>query len=243
MNSGTFVQIVERFYLIIKYMINLKNVITILTQQLGNKLIVCFFILFISNSIFGQQKPNRKDKKNIIQQLDSIFMEDQKYRIPWLYGTLNPNKLDSIKKISQQERNVLTMKSIRDTSLKSFRDSLTILFERIDSSNMILITNIINKYGYPLYYNQTYLLVLIEHSIKRHPELLPLLKKIVIKKKISSLHYSQIHDKYLFFNNKELLYYTYNPKQLKVTSVNCHKANKARKEIGIKKMLKCECDD
>ena len=212
-------------------------------SQLGVKTITILLLLFLSFQSFSQKRLTRKEKKKITYLLDSLCAEDQKYRIPILYGTMDIHKIDSMQKLDRTERIKIYKHSAKSDSLKSFRDSLFNLMSQNDPSHFKFAIQLIDSIGFPSFYKHEFrFLLVLEHSIPDNPTYLDTLKQLMFEKKVSPWDYSMIYDRYRHITGEKLVYYT--RKKYKGMPCNvCCEANKARKEIGIKKMMKCDCDD
>lgn len=211
-------------------------------QQHGFR--VAFFLVIIFSSIYanGNNRLTRREKKQVSRLLDSVCVEDQLYRIPILYGTLDRVKIDSMKQLSREEKMIVFRNSARNRDLEVFRDSLFNLMDQADKKNYQFVKEIISDYGYPSFYKDSdNVLLIIEHSIVYDRNYLDTLRQFVEAKKISPWDYAKIYDRYLMLNGDKLMYFTrgkYNSIQSKE---ECLKANVAREELGVKDMLNCKC--
>ena len=178
-----------------------------------------------------------------------MLILDQKYRWMIMLGELDENKLKELKTLNDNDkstrfRNVLDNK----TGISQFqKDSLGLLQSEIDNTNFTNLSNIIHKYGYPKKYIKSYKISTIFLHSDPHlmsDSFLNVLFDEVKNKNMPALDYAIIYDKVQLENKYPERYYVlehFNP--LTHTS-ECNKpgdiavTNKARKEIGLKKIRK-----
>ena len=149
-------------------------------------------LLFIAGLCTAQQKINQRLK----QQLDSVYALDQKYRAMLTYMG------------QPQNANVITPKI--KVSIPQAAAMLQTEQQRLDSLNLIFISSVIARYGYPgktlvgeaaneVAWN------VIDHANKI-PEYLPMIKQAADIKEIPFYLYAAMLDRYLADQGKEQLY-------------------------------------
>ncbi len=158
------------------------------------KILFSLAIIFLSISINGQSKINQTLKK----ELDSILIEDQKFR-ELISSELLQTKADSIAASFKIPINELTNYIVKMIPLT-------------DSLNLERVEQIIKQYGYPgkslvgKGTNEATYFV-IQHSNKID-QYLPLIKKAVDKKELAFTLYAMMLDRSLMYNGKEQIYGT-----------------------------------
>lgn len=155
--------------------------------------LITFGLLLLAASAFAQAKLNLQLK----QELDSIYVQDQKYR-EWMVG-INNGKTDSLAKVLGLPKDQLFWHTY--TSMA-----------RADSTNLRRIEAIVKRYGYPgqslvgtptneAVYN------VIQHSDKI-PQYLPQVKAAAKTQEIPYRLYAQMLDRKLVGEGKKQLYGT-----------------------------------
>lgn len=201
-------------------------------------------LLLIMTHVNGQ-KLNRKTRMLVKQKMDSIKMDDQKYRYQLLLGELDVAKLDSLKKLSHkkfQER-IINVGIKKIGFNKQTSDSLWKLQNKLDSINAIKFIEIIAKYGYPSYKRtKSY----ASSSLSLHlignlyfDKLLPIFKKELEIKNMPPNEYARWFDRNNLISKKQQLYGAYHAKYPCVESIE--KTNIERKKIGLKPIKKNKC--
>lgn len=143
---------------------------------------------------FGQTKINLNLKK----ELDSIYFEDQRYR-ELLFSDLYKNKSDSIANSYK-------------ISSKELQNYLMSTMQKVDSSNMTRVEQILNQYNYPgktlvgTHTNEAAFYV-IQHS-QYIDKYLPIIKKAADDKELPFKLYAMMLDRSLMDNGKEQIYGT-----------------------------------
>jgi len=158
------------------------------------RFILTFFTLCFFCSIHAQNNIDQKLKA----ELDSIYKLDQTYR-ELLSSNLLQTKADSIAAVYKVPVNELVLYLINSNN-------------KIDSSNMARIVQIIDQYGYP---GKTLVgeptneaaISVIQHS-QFIDKYLPIIEKAALKKEFSFALYARMLDRSLMYNGKEQLYGT-----------------------------------
>lgn len=192
------------------------------------KQLLLFVILFTASLTFAQQKFNPALKK----QLDSIDNLDQQYR-GILSDLMTPSRADSTAKMLHL--------SVDEANKHYWK-----LQNHIDSANVLLITAIIKKYGYPGKAlvgeeSSSVAWIVIQHSPKI-AQYLPLIKKAAETKQLAFKYYAMMLDRDLMNKDKEQIYGTQaTARTLKKTGQNAWfiwpikdpaNVNKRRKQAG-----------
>jgi len=158
------------------------------------RIIIIVLTFFCILKSFGQTKINPGLKK----ELDSIYIEDQKYR-ELLFSDILRTRADSI----------AGLYNIPKSELPGY---LMNAMQKADSLNMIRIEQIIDQYGYPGKSlageptNEAAFFV-IQHS-QKIDQYLPLIKKAADKKELSFKLYAMMLDRSLMYHGKEQVYGT-----------------------------------
>jgi hypothetical protein len=157
--------------------------------------VITVFIL-ITISVFNTNGQNSFDPQ-LKKQLDSVWRSDQKYREMLSNGISDPVKNDSLAKAF-------------NIPAKNVINNLWKLQNSIDSSNLVFVENIFQKYGYPgkslvgagtceAAWN------VIQHSNKID-KYINLIKNAANKKELPFRLYAMMYDRYLVNNKKEQIY-------------------------------------
>ena len=157
-----------------------------------------FYLLLVLISIspisFGQTQLNQKLRK----ELDSIYYEDQRYR-ELLFSDLLKEKADSIAQFYKIDK-------------KDLSNYLMTTLQKVDSTNLARIEEIIKEYGYPgkslvgLPTNESTFFVL-QHSNKID-KYLPIVEKAALHGELPFQLYAMMLDRSLMYNGKEQIYGT-----------------------------------
>jgi len=157
-----------------------------------------FYLLLVLISIspisFGQTQLNQKLRK----ELDSIYYEDQRYR-ELLFSDLLKKKADSITQFYKIDK-------------KDLSNYLMTTLQKVDSTNLARIEEIIKEYGYPgkslvgLPTNESTFFVL-QHSNKID-KYLPIVEKAALHGELPFQLYAMMLDRSLMYNGKEQIYGT-----------------------------------
>jgi len=158
------------------------------------QIIIGLLTLFCFSITFGQTKIN----SNLKKELDSIYSVDQKYR-ELLFSDVFKTKTDSI----------ADSYKISPNKLPSY---LMNTMQKVDSSNMTRIEQILNQYNYPgkslvgTPTNEAAFYV-IQHS-QNIDKYLPVIKEAADKKELPFKLYAMMLDRSLMDNGKEQIYGT-----------------------------------
>ena len=177
--------------------------------------------------------------------MDSISVDDQKYRLQLMLGELDKHKLDSLNKLpfnSFWDRvNKVGRKEVGFS--RQISDSLWNIQNRLDSLNAIKFIEIINKYGYPSYKRtKSYTSSTISlHLIGKlyFDRLLPLFTSEQQKGNMPSDEFARWFDRNNLVSGKKQLFGEYNSKYPCVD--NIIETNSERKKIGLKPLKKNNC--
>ena len=173
-----------------------------------HKILSALAIIFLTIPTNGQSKINQNLKK----ELDSIFIEDQKFR-ELISSDLLQTKADSLAASFKIPTNELTNYIVKMIPVK-------------DSLNLERVEEIIKQYGYPgkslvgKGTNEAAYFV-IQHSNKID-QYLPLIKQAIDKKELAFTLYAMMLDRSLMYNGKEQMYGT-QAKGLKVLNTETGK--------------------
>ena len=202
-------------------------------------------LLFSFFTIVYGQKLDKSTRILLKSKMDSISVDDQKYRLQLMLGELDKHKLDSLNKLpfnSFWDRvNKVGRKEVGFS--RQISDSLWNIQNRLDSLNAIKFIEIINKYGYPSYKRtKSYTSSTISlHLIGKlyFDRLLPLFTSEQQKGNMPSDEFARWFDRNNLVSGKKQLFGEYNSKYPCVD--NIIETNSERKKIGLKPLKKNNC--
>ena len=208
-------------------------------KYLSTILLLSFFTI-----VYGQ-KLDKSTRILLKSKMDSISVDDQKYRLQLMLGELDKHKLDSLNKLpfnSFWDRvNKVGRKEVGFS--RQISDSLWNIQNRLDSLNAIKFIEIINKYGYPSYKRtKSYTSSTISlHLIGKlyFDRLLPLFTSEQQKGNMPSDEFARWFDRNNLVSGKKQLFGEYNSKYPCVD--NIIETNSERKKIGLKPLKKNNC--
>lgn len=216
-------------------------------QRFGVKCL-CFLLLFnLSLCANSQTELTIHIKDSLKYTINKLYQDDQKYRWVVMLGEENIHKLDSLKKLPSQElkkRIIAAMENKIGLSQEK-KDSIWRKQLIIDTINTISLKSIINKYGYPDFYNEPFeISTILLHSPDSFLDsiFLEKLKMEVIKKKMGAYDYALVYDKACSKKEGAERYYVIEHYDSITNQNHIHiptdieRTNKARKEIGLKKL-------
>ena len=158
------------------------------------KVYLILVTILISSTSFIQAQLNQSLKK----ELDSIYSEDQRYRVLLFSGQLK-GRADSIAEFYQVDK-------------KDLVNYLMITMQKVDSANLARVEAIIMQYGYPgkslvgLPTNEAAFYVL-QHS-KSIDQYLSVVEKAANQEELPFKLYAMMLDRSLMYNEKEQIYGT-----------------------------------
>lgn len=181
------------------------------------------------------------------KEIDIMVANDQKYRWMLTYGETDPQKLKEIRAMDEQSKAV-RMQQARANKVgisQAKKDSLSRLQSEIDSVNFSKMSGIIYKYGVPECLEAYKVSLFFIHcSDLISDDFLSLLKQEVKDKHYPGLEYATIYDDVQTYRKLPELYYVseyYNTTTKTSASkvpLDLAATNKARKEIGLKRLKK-----
>ncbi len=216
-------------------------------QQFGIKCL-CFAILFnLSLYANSQTRLTKYIKDSLALVINKLYLDDQKYRWIVMLGEENPYKLDSLKDLNQQDLNKRIIAAMENKAglLQEKKDSIWRKQLIIDTTNTILLKNIINKYGYPDFYKEPIeISTILLHSpyLFLDSAFFEKLKRGGVSKKIGAYDYALIYDKICLKKGNPERYFVIEHYDSITNQTHIQKpidlelTNKARKEIGLKKL-------
>lgn len=196
---------------------------------------------------FAYSQVNKKIKSELKNEMEIMFMNDQKHRGQLMYGELSLIKLDSLQKLSDKDKYAIWFKlNTSDYGLTKVQaDSLWALQSKIDSTNFQRLKEITLTYGWPgrwMIGNDNASIFLLHSSEKYKLDMFPILKSEINKKHIKPLEVAQMYDKMLLERKETQLYGTFSHAN-KTTGQDdppliedIIKTNAARKDIGLKSL-------
>lgn len=175
-----------------------------------SKIILYFFLLSSNSAVFSQEKNTLNQHTNsTLDLLISLDLKRQnikdslKYLIPIL---------DSVYERDQRFR-AKTLNESGEEQMSIFLSNAK-LTHRLDSINISIVENILNKHGWlsnkeiGIVGNKAIFLTIQHANIETQKKWLPLLKKVVINKKENPFHLCLLEDRVLLRTNQEQLYGT-----------------------------------
>lgn len=209
------------------------------------KLIGIFFIsLCLSVHCHAQapvKKLSRHQKDSLKKELETILINDQKYRWMLMYGEIDERKIAEyqqmgeaakFKRMMQVQKNQIGISQLQ-------KDSLWSLQNPIDSVNFVTVLAIIKQFGFPHRYIEPYKVsTIIMHASPalKNDDFFKCLMAEVSKGNLPGIEYARIYDNYLYGQRRDPLYYVDgvdddgNP----IIPKNKVETNKARVAIGLK---------
>ena len=208
-------------------------------KYLSTILLLSFFTI-----VYGQ-KLDKSTRILLKSKMDSISVDDQKYRLQLMLGELDKHKLDSLNKLPfnafWDRVNKVGRKEVGFS--RQISDSLWNIQNRLDSLNANKFIEIINKYGYPSYKRtKSYTSSTISlHLIGKlyFDRLLPLFTSEQQKGNMPSDEFARWFDRNNLVSGKKQLFGEYNSKYPCVD--NIIETNSERKKIGLKPLKKNNC--
>ncbi len=207
--------------------------------------------LFFSTLSNAQEKIHFKITKDIKdslrKEIEIMCVNDQKFRWQIMLGEIDSAKLANLRnldELAQRQRMVDVMKD-RVGITKLQKDSLWVLQTFIDSTNFMRLSGIISNYGFPKKYIEIWKVstILFHNSpTLMNEDFFKILKEEVSVGNLLGMEYAIMYDRVQNENHKPELYYVnkhYNS-TTKTTiirkPIDLIATNKARKEIGLKKL-------
>ncbi len=193
------------------------------------------------------QPLSKAQQDSLKKEIDIMVANDQMYRWMLMYGETDEQKLKQLRLMSEQDQSV-RMQQARANKVgitQAVKDSLWKLQVHIDSANFSRLSAILYKYGVPHSIMPGDVSLIFDHTPELMTDgLLALLKQEVQDKHFPGLEYAIIYDGLQNYRKLPELYHVFKyydtttktadikqPEDLEAT-------NKARKEIGLKRLKK-----
>lgn len=221
------------------------------TMNAGKQLFL--LLTFLSSSFIAPaqntvlQSLNKTQQDSLKKEIDMMVAADQKYRWMLMYGETDEQKLKELRGMSEQDRSV-RMQQARANKVgisQPIKDSLWKLQEHIDSANFSRLSSILYKYGVPPSIMPGDVSLIFDHTPDMiTDDLLALLKQEVQDKHFPGFEYAVIYDGLQNYRKLPELYHVtkYYSTTTKTAAIkqpeNLEATNKARKEIGLKRLKK-----
>ncbi|MFI5195454.1 MAG: hypothetical protein ACHQD8_00055 [Chitinophagales bacterium] len=186
-------------------------------------------------------------KDSLRKEVETMLVNDQKYRWMLMFGELDEKKLAEMRKLPEGDQ-WKRMKQVQDNKVgisEHQKDSLWQLQGAIDSVNFIKMSGIVRRYGFPKKYVEVYKAsAIFLHSPVQFltDDFFKVLMQEVKNNNMPGLEYATIYDKAQLNNKLPELYYVcehYDP-TTKTSHIRQPKdleaTNRAREEIGLKKI-------
>ena len=212
-------------------------------------LVLCIVLLMTCVCSFAQKQPHIKLahhlQDSLRTELETMLAKDQQYRWMLMYGELDPQKLEEWKQKDEKAK----WQRFRDVQknkagITQFqKDSIGKYQDENDSENMVKLTEIITRYGFPTYIEAYKVTPILLHapSSQLNGEYLKMLKDEVLLGNMPALEYAVLYDEIQYRLHLPELYYvnaTFDETRGKGKigiPANMDETNRARKEIGLKK--------
>lgn len=208
------------------------------------QLISLVFFIFLTTLSFGQ-KLTKSQKDSIKLVMIKIGEDDQKYRWQMMLGELDPQKLDSLKKLPLDLRIERINRAMQGQVgfNNATRDSISKLQKRLDSENELKFIEIVMKYGYPSFKRvgsttASYLILHLTGEIEFEKYLAIFRQQLVIGN-MPPTDYASWYDRCQVIMQKKQLYGEYNRQFPCVENIDS--TNIERKKIGLKKIKTNKC--
>ena len=207
-------------------------------------------LLFSSINATAQKMPHERltptIKDSLKQEIQTMLVADQKYRWMIQLGEMEETKLEQLKKLDSRSK-MVRMQDVAHNRIgltSHQKDSLGLLQSVIDSDNFKKISAIIYKFGYPKKYVASYDVptILQHNSFLISDGLFKLLLQEVKNKQMPAIEYALLYDKAQLDKKRPELYYVMEYYDADTNTSKPHKpenidsVNKAREEIGLKKI-------
>jgi hypothetical protein len=198
---------------------------------------------------FAQSQPHTRlshhQQDSLQSELETMLAKDQQYRWMLMYGELNPQKLEEWKHKDEKAK-WQRFKDVQknNAGISQFqKDSIGKYQDENDSGNIVKLTEIITRYGFPTYIEDYKVTTILLHasSAQVNDDYLKMLKEEVLLGNMSAMEYARLYDEVHYRLHLPELYYvneTFDQATGKgkvAQPVNMDETNKARKEIGLKK--------
>ena len=193
------------------------------------------------------QPLSKRQCDSLKKEIDIMVANDQKYRWMLMYGETDEQKLKEIRVLDRQAKSVRMLEAHANKVgiSQTLKDSLWILQVRIDSVNFMKVSGILYKYGVPKGVAPGNISLIIDHTPSLiTDDLLAVLKQEVEDKHFPGLEYAIVYDGLQVYRKLPELYHVTNyynaiTKTAAIsTPENIEATNKARKEIGLKRLKK-----
>ncbi|PQJ09662.1 hypothetical protein CJD36_017150 [Flavipsychrobacter stenotrophus] len=202
----------------------------------------------ISTAQYKVLQPFSKAQQDSLKmEIDIMVANDQKYRWMLMYGETDGQKLKVLRSMSKQDQSV-RMQQARANKVgitQAVKDSLWKLQVHIDSENFSRLSSILYKYGVPHSIMPGHVSIILDHTPDMITDgLLALLKQEVQDKHFPRFEYAVIYDGLQNYRKLPELYHVtkYYSTTTKTAAIkqpeDLEATNKARKEIGLKRLKK-----
>lgn len=213
-------------------------------------ILLCVCLLFCHFESIAQHvarvKPTKVQKDSLKNELNSIIASDQQYRIMIAFGEMEETKLAEMQQmeINSKMKRMSDARSNKVGIPQFQKDSLWNLQNEIDSINFRKLSGIIYRFGFPNGYIDPIEVstILLHTGALLTDDFFQMLMQEVKNRNLPGLEYATIYDRTQLERKLPELYYVIDHYDSVTKTFTFRKpldfeaTNKARKEIGLKKI-------